>query len=109
MSLTSSSAKTALKSAKISQSRGCTEVTDIIMATFSPPQGIKACLSTVAPPYLPKMSVCRTSYAIWLALCYFVSHSNAILRTYNLTVHNDVKAPGTWTMSAKHGTFRANS
>ncbi|CAP83037.1 Pc15g01510 [Penicillium rubens Wisconsin 54-1255] len=39
------------------------------------------------------MSVCRTSYAIWLALCYFVSHSNAILRTYNLTVHNDVKAP----------------
>ncbi|KAJ5257481.1 uncharacterized protein N7525_009128 [Penicillium rubens] len=93
MSLTSSSAKTALKSAKISQSRGCTEVTDIIMATFSPPQGIKACLSTVAPPYLPKMSVCRTSYAIWLALCYFVSHSNAILRTYNLTVHNDVKAP----------------
>ncbi|KAJ5418698.1 uncharacterized protein N7487_002248 [Penicillium crustosum] len=39
------------------------------------------------------MSVCRISYAIWLALCYFVSHSNAILRTYNLTVHNDVKAP----------------
>ncbi|KAJ5318538.1 CAZyme family AA1 [Penicillium atrosanguineum] len=39
------------------------------------------------------MSICWASSVVWLALCCFVSHSNAILRTYNLTVHNDVKSP----------------
>ncbi|THC91828.1 hypothetical protein EYZ11_008721 [Aspergillus tanneri] len=39
------------------------------------------------------MFIHQTSYVIWLALTSFVSHSNAALRTYNLTVHSDVRAP----------------
>ncbi|KAJ5350197.1 hypothetical protein N7541_007924 [Penicillium brevicompactum] len=39
------------------------------------------------------MFVHQTLYITWLVLGYFVCHSGAILRTYNLTVHSDIRAP----------------
>ncbi|KAL2871428.1 Cupredoxin [Aspergillus lucknowensis] len=35
----------------------------------------------------------RALYPIWLALTHLVSQSSAVLRTYNLTVHSDLRSP----------------
>lgn len=54
------------------------------------------------------MFICQTLYITWLVLGYFVCHSGAILRTYNLTVHSDIRAPGMWTLNSKAYLFRTN-